>query len=267
MVSNKGPLVGFAALVAVLGIGVTVGGVVGVGPLAATTPPDQVTDPREMIARSLQSTLDAFSVHLDASVSGTIPGALVDRSEGAVVLDGTVVSADLKPRDARTQAAVDSAPLGIDLDTVTVWDSVWSRTAPDGPWTKASLGSVTAGSGLDLNPLTIVDRLRDHLRGAGGRPTVKDVACAGSSGTCRHIVLDAGTDPATLLAALLPDENAAALPVVHTVVTLDSDAATLRPARLVLEMTSEDGSMDLRLVIDASRWDEPVMIEEPPSGS
>ena len=265
--SNRGPLVGFAALLAVLGIGVAVGGVVGVGPLAATTPPDQVTDPKEMIARSLQSTLDAFSVHLDASVTGTIPGALVGRADEVVILDGTTASADLKPRDARTRASVDSAALGIDLDTVTVWDSVWSRTTADGPWTKASLGSVMAGSGLDVNPLTIVDRLRDQLRGPDYRPTVTDVPCAGEAGTCRHIVLDAGTDPATLLAALLPDENAAALPEVRTTLTLDSDVSTLRPAHLVLEMTSDDGTLDLELVLDASGWDAPVQIDEPPTGS
>lgn len=265
--SNKGPLVGFAALVAVLGVGVAVGGVVGVGPLAATTPPDQVTDPKEMIARSLQSTLDAFSVHLDASVTGTIPGVLVGRPEEVVVLDGTTASADLKPRDVRTRISVDSAPLGIDLDAVTVWDSVWSRTSADGAWTKAPLGSVVAGSGLDANPLTIVDRLRDELRGPDFQPTVEDVACAGESGTCRHIVLDAGTDPAALLGALLPDENVSALPAVRTIVTLDSDVATLRPAHLVLEMTSDDGSVDLEVVIDASRWDEPVQIDEPPTGS
>jgi hypothetical protein len=266
-VSNRGPLVGLAALIAVLGVGVAVGGVVGVGPLAASTPPDQVTDPREMIARSLQSTLDAFSVHLDVSVTGTVPGALVGRPEEVVVLDGTTATADLKPRDVRTRASVDSAPLGIDLDTVTVWDSVWSRTSPGGAWTKASLGSVVAGSGLDVNPLTIVDRLRDHLRGPDYRPTVEDIPCAGESGTCRHIVLDAGTDPATLLAALLPDENVAALPEVRTTVILDSDVATLRPAHLVLEMTSDDGTVDLEVVIDASGWDAPVHVDEPPTGS
>lgn len=264
--SNRGPLVGLATLLAVLGVGVAVGGIVGVGPLAATTPPDQVTDPKEMIARSLQSTLDAFSVHLDVRISGGIPGALAGRLEETVVLDGTSVSADLKPRDARTRASIESAPLGIDLDTVTVWDSVWSRTA-DGPWTKASLGSVMAGSGLDVNPLTIVDRLRDELRRPDYRPTVTDVPCAGESGTCRHIILDAGTDPAGLLAALLPDENAAALPDVRTTMTLDSDVSTLRPAHLVLGMTSDDGSVDLELVLDASGWDAPVQIDEPPAGS
>jgi hypothetical protein len=264
----RGPLVGLAVLLAVVGVACAVGGVVGVGPLAATVPPDQVSDPREMLARSIQATIDAHAVHLEASLTGTIPGSLIGSEAEAVVLDGTRAEGDLRPHDAKTRAHVESPVLGVDLETVTVWDGAWYRTAADGPWTKASLGSLTAGSGLDLNPLTIVDRVRAWQAASGLEPTAVDVPCAGESGTCRHIVLEAGTEPAGILQALLTDEQAAALPEIATTITLDADVATLRPVRLVMEMRSEDGSVDLRLVLDASRWDDPgVVIEEPPSGS
>ena len=265
--ANRGPLLGVAALLAVLGVGTLVGGVVGVGPLAATTPPDQVTDPGEMAARSLQATLDAFSVHLDATLSGTVPGSLGGRPETQIVLDGTTVSADLKPKDAKTQVSVTSPALDFSLDTVTVWDAVWSRNGPDQPWSKASIGSVAASTGLDINPLTLVDRVRVYLAEAGHRPTVRDVPCAGESGTCRHVVINGGADAAALLGALLSGGSASALAAVHTTITVDADSATLRPARVVLDMTNDDGTVDLHLVIDASKWDEPVRIEEPPSGS
>ncbi len=266
--ANRGPLVGIAALGAVLGVLFLVGGVVGVGPLATTTPADQVTDPREMIARSLQSVLDANAVHLDATVSGTIPGALLGRPEARVVLDGTTVQADLRPRDARTGASVNSPPLDVTLETVTVWDGAWYRTSPDGPWSRASLGGAAADAGIDANPLTLVDRLRSWLAQPDLDPTVTDVPCASESGTCRRIVLDAGTDPADLLGALLPDDNETTLPEVATTIALDADARTLRPAHLGLEMRSEDGTVDLEVSLDAGRWDDPgIVIEEPPSGS
>jgi hypothetical protein len=257
-----------AVLAAVLGVMIVVGGVVGVGPLATTTPADQVTDPREMIARSLQSVLDANAVHLDATVSGNIPGALLDRPEEHVVLDGTTAQVDLRPRDARTAASVDSPQLDVALETVTVWDGAWYRTTPAEAWSKVSLGAAAADAGVDANPLTLVDRLRAWLARPDLDPTVTDIPCAGESGTCRHIVLEAGTDPADLLGALLPDDNESALPEVATTITLDTDAGTLRPARLQLEMRSEDGTVDLKLALDASRWDDPgIVIEEPPSGS
>ena len=47
------------------------------------------------------------------------------------------------------------------------------------------------------------------------------------------------------------------------VITLQTDALTLRPAQLIAEATSEDGTIDIRTVIDASRWDEDIVIEEP----
>jgi hypothetical protein len=257
-----------AALVVVVGAGVVIGGPLGVGPLAATTPPDQVTDPREMVARSLQSILDAFSFHVEATVDGTLPGPVVDRPAGAVTLDGTTVTADIKPRDLRTRATVASEPLAITLDTVTIWGDIWYRTAPPaGPWTKASLGSLVGDAGFDANPLTLVDRLRAYVSGAAHRPTVSETACAAPSGTCHHLVFDAGSDPGNLLVALLPDVNAAALPAVTTTVTLDTDAKTLRPALLALDMRSADGSVDVQVVIDTSKWDEQVQIEEPPQGS
>lgn len=264
----RGPLVGLAALLAVVAAAVVVGGALGVGPLAAAVPPDQVKDPREMVARSVQAVLDANAVQLEATLSGTIPGSLVGREEPSVTLDGTTVEGAIRPHDAKTRAHVVSPAVDVDLEGVTVWDGAWYRTPPDGPWTRTSLGSLSAGAGLDINPLTFVDRIRAWMAAEGVTPTVEDVPCAGVSGTCRHLQFEAGTDPAGLLAAVLPEGRAASLPEVATTVTLDSDVSTLRPAHLELDMRSEDGSVDLRLVIDASRWDDPgVVIEEPPSGS
>jgi hypothetical protein len=262
-VANRGPLLGVAALVGVLAVGAMVGILVGVGPLAAGTPPEQVTDPKEMLARSLQSVIDASSVHLAARVEGHVPGALLDRPEATVELDGTRVEADARPKDARTTSHVEIPALDAMLDTVTVWDGAWYRTDPAGAWERASLGDVAAYAGVDANPLTLVDRLRGYLADPEVTPTVTDVACGAPSGRCRHIVLEAGTDPTGLLALLLPKTNRDALPPVDTTVTLDTDVATLRPVQLAVDMHSDDGTVDLHLVVDASRWDEPITIDEP----
>lgn len=265
--SVRGPLLGMAALVVVVGCGVVIGGPLGVGPLAMRTPPDQVTDPREMISRSLQSVLDANAFHVEATVDGTLPGPVVGRPAGPVLVDGTTITADIKPRDIRTQATVTSEPLAIDLHTVTIWGDVWSRTGSTGPWTKASLGTLAGDAGFDANPLTLVDRLHGYVSEAAHKPALTEVSCAAPSGRCHHLVFEAGADPSNLLAAVLPDANAAALAGVTTTVTLDTDAMTLRPARLQLDLASADGSTDVSVVIDTSRWDEPVQIDEPPQGS
>ena len=261
--ANRGPLLGVAALVGVLAIGAVVGGALGVGPLAAATPPDKVTDPEEQLARSLQSVIDAQAVHLDATLTGHIPGALIDSTDETVTLDGTHIEADARPKDARTKAHLEIPALDAMLDTVTVWDGAWYRTTPDGEWLRASLGGVAADAGVDANPLTLVDRVRGYLADPEITPTTTDVDCAAPSGRCRHVVLEAGTDPTGVLGLLLPEANRAALPPVDTTVTLDTDVATLRPVQLVIDMRSDDGTVDLHLVVDASGWDENTVIDEP----
>jgi hypothetical protein len=265
MMADRGPVLGLATLVAVLAGGVMVGGVLGVGPLAMTTPPDQVKDPREMIARSLQATLDAFAVHLDAKVTGTVTGAMVSHPEASVDLDGTTLTIDLRPKDAKTKSSIASPSLDISIDTVSSWDSLWYRTAQDATWTKASFGGTSAQAGVDINPLTLVDRLRSYLARPDLTPVVTEVPCAGASGSCHHIVLAAGTDPANILGALLPDENEAAMPEIQTTITLDTDAKSLRPAHLVLDLVSADSTVSIQVVIDTKDWDNPVPINEPGS--
>ena len=138
-----------------------VGGAIGVGPLAATTPPDQVTDPVEMVARSLQAVLDANAVHLDATVDGTLPG----RGRGPA-------GAQRRPRrddgDARhpapgrtTRAPVDSAALGV---APRHGHGVGRRSGTGRrrthPGRRRRWAAHRPTPGLDVNPLTLVDRLR-----------------------------------------------------------------------------------------------------------
>jgi hypothetical protein len=265
---NRGPLPIIGAAIVIVLVFVVGGTALGFGPLAGSTPPSEVTDPREMLARSLQATLDAQSVHLEGDLSGTIPGSLVERDEPAVSLDGSTVAADLRPHDAKTSTTLTSPGLDVDVAAVSVWDGVWYRTGPDDPWQRASLGGTSAGAGVDINPLTLVERLRSYLATPGTNPSLEEVDCASASGRCHRVSVEAGRDPATIIRAMLPTDQAGTLPDVRTTVTLDTDALTLRPAHLVVDATSDDGTIVLHLELDASQWDDPaIVIEEPSTGS
>ena len=260
------PLRGALALVLLLLVAAGAGRPVGVGPLSGTVPPDRVTDPREIITRSLQATLDADSVHVVGTLEGTLPGALLARGAAPVDLGGTSVTADLRPRDARTEARVTSPALGVDLETVTVWTDAWYRSS-GGPWQKVPVGEATSDTGIDVNPLTLVDRMRSYLATSGRVPVVKEVACASPSGRCHEVRLDAGTDPAGVLAGMLPGASDGSLPPVSTVITLQTEARSLRPVSLVVAASSPDGTIDLRLSLAFSGWDAPIVIDEPPAAS
>ena len=265
---NRGPLPVIGAAIVLVLVLVGGGTALGFGPLAGTTPPSEVTDPKEMVARSLQSVIDAQAVHLEGALTGTIPGSLVERDEAAVSLDGSTVSGDLRPKDAKTSTQLTSPGLGVDVAAISVWDGVWYRTGPDDPWQRASLGGASAGAGVDINPLSLVDRLRSYLASPGITPTLEDVACASASGRCHRVTLDAGRDPALILRAMLPTDQASTMPQVRTSITLDTDVETLRPAHLVIDAVSDDGTVDVHLELDASQWDDPaITIEEPTAGS
>ena len=258
------PLLRIAVIAAVVAVLLALGGANGVGPLARVTPAAEVTDPREMLARSLQAVIDGTSVHLEMGLAGHAPGALFGRAEASTTVDGSTSVIDARPQDARTRAHTESPVFGVSLDTVTVWDSVYSRTAAGAPWTKGSVGVATQGWGIDLNPLTLVDRLRAWLAAPGTAvPTSQDVACGAPSGRCREVRLDAGTAPAMVLVGILPGGRTATIGPATTTLVLQADAATLRPAHVVLAVASADGAVDLVLTLDASAWDQPSVIDEP----
>jgi hypothetical protein len=260
-----GPVKGALGLAGILLVASVGGHFAGFGPLAGIVPPDRVTDPAEMLARSLQATFDASSVHVDGALEGRLPGALLQRDEAVVDLAGTSLSADVRPRDARTRVRVSAPALDLDLDSVTVLTTAWYRSA-GGPWRQAPVGDAASGTGVDLNPLTLVDRVRSYLATTTRKPTTNDAACGSASGRCHVVRLDAGTDPAGVLTGLLPGASATSMPAISTVVTLTTDALTLRPFLLMVDAASADGSIRLRLGLAFSAWDRPVVIEEPLSG-
>jgi len=265
---NRSPLAMLGSALVLVIVLVAAGTALGIGPLAGAPAAAKVTDPREMMARSLQSVLDAQAVHLDGTLTGAIPGSLVHHPEDVVSLDGSSLTGDLRPKDAKTSTHLVSPGLGLEVAAISVWDGVWYRATADDPWQRASLGGASSQAGVDINPLTLVDRLRGYLATPGVSPVVEEVSCAAASGHCHRITLEAGRDPATILRAMLPADQVGSLPDVRTTVVLDTDAESLRPARLVVDSKSEDGGVLIHLDLATSRWDDPgIVIDEPKAAS
>ena len=95
--------------------------------------------------------------------------------------------------------------------------------------------------------------------------TTRDVACASASGRCHEITFRAGSDAVTIMGLMLPEGSGQRLPPAAVDITLQTDAQTLRPAHLVADAKSADGTVDIHAVLDAGHWDEDLVIDEPPS--
>ena len=253
-------------MTAIVAAALVAGAANGVGPLARVTAPGQVTDPREMLARSLQSVIDASSVHVEITLTGRVPGALLGRSAAAVDLDGTRTSLDIRPQDARSHLELSSPGLGLHLEAVTSWDTMAYRLAA-GAWSQGSLGSVLAGSGIDANPLTLVDRLRAWLAAPGAPvPAATTVACDAPSGLCRRVALSLGPAVGDVLLKALHADGAARVGATTTDVVLLADAATLQPVHVTLAVHNADATLAATVHIDATSWNAPSVIADPPSG-
>jgi hypothetical protein len=258
---------GLGGLLVVLFALALVGVPLGFGPLSRPTAAAQVSDPGEMLARSLQAVLDATSLQVDGEVDGVLSPGLVPGRPGPIQLDGLTVTVLLAPPDAATWATVRIPTLGTALETTTSWDTLWYRQHADEPWVKASVGGVATEVGVDANPLTLVDRLRAYLARPDVAPTYDDVLCPGGDRSCRRIVLETGDDPAAMLAALLPDDAVGTMPTVATRAVVLAERSSLRPVQVTLEMRSADRSLDLVVVLRTSRWDDAsIVIEVPDSG-
>jgi hypothetical protein len=252
-------------ILAIVAAVLTVGAANDVGPLAKVTPAAQVTDPGEMLARSLQAVIDASSVHVDATLAGQVPAVLLGRPAGVLRVDGTLATIDLRPQDARAQVQLSSPRLGLELEAITSWDTMAYR-ADAGTWTTGSFASLGSELGIDANPLTLVHQLRAWLAAPGAPiPVASTVSCDATSGMCRRVSMILGPDVGTVLKRLLPPGGASTVGAITGDLVVVTDASTLEPVRLTVAIRNTDASLALTLRLDFSLWNRPTVIADPPS--
>lgn len=237
------------------------GTLLGIGPFAAQ-PASAITDPEEILAGALQALIDAESVHLTIELDGALPGGLVG-DDPDLDLSGVTVDAAVDVAAVRSRVLVDTPSTeGPELEVRTAFDRAWYR-AGSGPWASMAVSDVLDVGAVDLNPLTLVDRVRAYLE---ERPDARiargiDVPCVG--GVCRVVTYDAGPDPLGLAAAVLPAEHASHLPDGDVTLTLQAERSTLRPVVVFLEIRGPDRRPIAAAAIRFRDWNEPVPFEEP----
>ncbi len=244
---------------------VLAGSILRIGPFAAT-PAIAVTDPEEIVSGTLQAFLDAATVHVDATLTGTLPAGVAGIPGNAgdqLNFAGALIAADLDLAAVRSRLVADIPALADErIELRTIWDVAWLRTG-EGPWASASVADAISASGIDVNPLSLVDRLEAYFA-AHPDATVRrspDVPC--EPGRCRVVTVDAGLAPLGLLAALLPDDRSAHLPEGDVVVTILADAATLRPVTVSFALRDPAGRSVLAVTLRFSAWNTLVPTEEP----
>ena len=225
------------------------------------------TDPKDILTAALKSAQASTSVHIEATVDGSLSIDLTKSGTGTPFsLTGTTAIADV---DIAKQAAhaTFAAPalLGLTGDLIVIDGSTYLKSTLTGDQytkTTGALGPLPVGSST---PLDLVAQLDAVLAKPGVAPTKgDDVACGGTQ--CYAVTIE--LTPLEL-AALGADSATATLPVNVSDATLTLqfrvEKTTDHLAGLTATLASpKDGTLKVDLVL--SKWGDAVTIAAPPAG-
>ena len=234
-----------------------------------------LTDPTEIITAALTSTESARSVHIDATLEGSINADLTGTGGPAtsLPLTGTTASADVDMATGKAHATFAiPALLNLTGELIQIGETSYVKTSLSGPLfeTQEATGSLpvdpTDAGGIfdNLGGLLTVDGV-DPVKG-------DDVDCGGKS--CYTVAIELTPDELAAigsgLARGLPGglPGAGDLPIdlgaasLALTIRVEKDTYRLAGIGAVLSM-GEQGSLTLDLA--ASKWDEPMNISPPPA--
>ena len=268
--------VAWLALLAVAGTlaacaGGAAGSVVPAGPL--------LTDPGQILARSLSALNDARTFHLDGTLSGTLEADLTNSgTDSAIDLKGTGLTADADVPNQRASLSISVPALfALKVDYVQIGPDTYSRNSLSGQtWTHTSQAAdessapsaiptprrIGGGSPPPATPAASLDLVGQISAGLANLPNPPtkgaDVACG--SKTCYSIgiiiPLSGGADAG--LGLPLPSGASATVTV-----TLSIEQDTLLPVHAVALINGgTNGTFDLTLTL--SKFNAPVTISAPP---
>ncbi len=214
-----------------------------------------LTDPAEILTKAVAAMQAAKTVHLEATVDGTLTADLLGTGNAAEMsLAGTSLTGDLDlaSGNAHVAAAV-PAFLGLTADIIVIGSDTWTKASLTGE--KYKKGTTTPGDPTD--PAVALKEIADFLARPEVKPLKKDDAAC-ESRQCYQVEISLSTDD---LAALMPEEDLQGASIVTTILV---DKETLYPASATLTVSgAEIGEITLQLKM--SDWDKAVTISAPPA--
>lgn len=256
-----------------------------------------LTDPREILARSLTALNDARTFHLEGTLSGTLNADLTGSgTNSAIDLKGTSMSADADVPNQRATLSISVPALfALKVDYIQIGPDTYSRNSLDGStWTHTSFndsGSAGPSTGPSAGPsagpvavptprrigtpapatpspaaptpaasLDLVGQITAGLDRLPNPPTKgPDTACA--SKTCYSVSIVVPLSSGGQDALGLPLPSAAGATVM---IDFEIEQDTLRPVQATASIDAgTTGTFTLALSL--SKFDEPVSISPPPS--
>ena len=233
-----------------------------------------LSDPKDIIAQSLDAVKGAQSVHLDATVDGTVNVDLTGTGAGSdFPLTGTTASADIDMAGSKARATFSiPAIMGLSGELIQIGDTSYVKTSLTGPKYQQQQATdalpVEPDPSASIDPAAMLDQLDEFLSRPEIAPTKgDDIACGQKQ--CYQVLVELTPEE---IAAIQAETGAGPIPSELPVdigsttlgMTLRVEKDTLRPAGIAL--TADMGAQgSITLDLTASKWDEAVDITAPPA--
>jgi len=231
---------------------------IAIGACGGATP--GLTDPSEILTKAVEALQDVKTVHLEASVEGTIKFDLTGTGEGGDLgLGNTRLTADVDVENGNLTASLAiPAMLGMTADVIVVGEDSYTRTSFTGElYSKGALSDT--GIPVDTtDPAASLEELKAWLDKPEVAPKKLDDASCGSK-SCYQIQIDLSTDE---LRAMMPD--ATDLGDAQLILTVLVEKDTLKPASFVVKAGATDMG-EVTLTLTLSKWDQSLTITAPPA--
>ncbi len=214
-----------------------------------------LTDPKEIVAGAVTAMEAAKSVHLEATVEGTLTADLTGSGKATEMnVAGTSLTADLDlaNKNAHISAAV-PAFLGLTADIVVLGSETYTKISLVGE--KYEKTPTVAGQPTD--PTVALSEVTSFLSRPEVRPVKGDDASCGTT-TCYQVELSLS---AADLETLLPDQDLEGATILTTILI---EQNTLYPVSATVVLSGATIG-EITLTLTMSSWDKPVSISAPPA--
>lgn len=228
-----------------------------------------LTDPKEIVTAAVRTAQAAKSVHVDATLDGSIKADLSGTgAPGAeVALTGTTAAADVDLTAGNAQATFAvPALLGLSGELIQIGETSYVKTSLTG-----DKFQIQKAGALPINPASpgtsksVVDSVGEMLSQPGVDPVKGDDVACGST-QCYTVKIE--LTPSEIQALGGGGPAASALPIdlgaasLNLTVRVEKDSTRLAGIAATVSM-GDQGSLTIDLTF--SKWDQAVTISAPPA--
>jgi hypothetical protein len=221
-----------------------------------------LTDPKDILTKSVTSLKDVKSFHLKADVTGNLKLDLSGTGNaGSLNLQGTTAEGDVDIANKKIHVNF-AAPalLGVTGDIIVIGNDTYTKISLLGDkYTKSTTTGADNPAGAASDPQKVIDQVQQFLNTPGVAPTKQaDEKCGDKD--CYHVSLNITSD---MLNSATGNALGSAAPDATGTVDVWVQKDDLRPAKVNVNVNAGDTGT-VQVATTVTNYDQPVTINPPP---